>query len=149
MPAYVMIPRMVPGTGPAYLGVANKPFETLADPAQPGPFRIPNFALPEGLTVERLGERRDLLGSFDRLRRDADAGGQMNALDRFNQKAWDILTSADARDAFDLDREPMGVRERYGFMPAFDPKAANRCGCRRGASASCWPAASSRPACGW
>src|SRR5262249_34156357 len=32
LPAYVMIPRMVPGTGPAYLGVAHKPFETQADP---------------------------------------------------------------------------------------------------------------------
>lgn len=128
LPAYVMIPRMVPGTGPAYLGVAHKPFETLADPAQPGPFRVPNFALPAGLTVERLGDRRQLLGSFDQLRRDVDAGGQMNALDRFNQKAWDILTSPAAREAFDLDKEPMSVRERYGFMPPFDPKAANRCG---------------------
>ena len=128
LPAYVMIPRMVPGTGPAYLGVAHKPFETLADPAQPGPFRVPNFALPAGLTVERLGDRRQLLGSFDQLRRDIDAGGQMNALDRFNQKAWDILTSPAAREAFDLDQEPMAVRERYGFMPPFDPKAANRCG---------------------
>jgi hypothetical protein len=128
LPAYVMIPRMVPGAGPAYLGVANKPFETLADPAQPGPFRIPNFALPAGLTVERLGERRHLLGSFDQLRRDVDAGGQMNALDRFNQRAWDILTSPAARDAFDLDQEPMAVRGRYGFLPPFDPGASNRCG---------------------
>jgi uncharacterized protein (DUF1501 family) len=52
----------------------------------------------------------------------------MDALDRFNQRAWDILTSPAARDAFDLDREPAAVRERYGFMPAFDPGAANRCG---------------------
>jgi hypothetical protein len=128
LPAYVMIPRMVPGTGPAYLGVAHKPFETGADPANPGPFRVPNFTLPQGLTVERLGERRQLLGSFDQVRRDLDASGQMAALDRFTQKAWDVLTSPAARDAFDLDREPLAVRERYGFLPAFDPKAANRCG---------------------
>lgn len=128
LPAYVMIPRMVPGTNSAYLGVAYKPFETMADPAQPGPFRIPNFALSQGLTVERLGERRQLLNDFDQLRRDVDATGQMNALDRFNQKAWDILTSPAARDAFDLDKEPMPVRERYGFLPPFDPKASDRCG---------------------
>src|SRR5262249_19134197 len=48
-PAYVMVPRRVPGPGPAYLGVAHKPFETNADPANPGPFRIPNFALPNGV----------------------------------------------------------------------------------------------------
>jgi hypothetical protein len=128
LPAYVMVPRMVPGTGPAYLGVAHKPFETLADPANPGPFRVPNFALAQGVTLERLGDRRALLRGFDDLRRDLDASGQMEALDRFDRRAWDILTSKAARDAFDLDREPAPVRERYGFMAAFDPKAADRCG---------------------
>ena len=128
LPAYVMIPRMVPGTGPAYLGVACKPFETQADPANPGPFRLPNFDLPRGLTVERLGERRGLLRDLDQIRRDVDTSGQMDAQDRFGRQAWDILTSPAARDAFDLDREPAPVRERYGFMPAFDPKASNRCG---------------------
>ncbi len=128
LPAYVMIPRTVPGTGPAYLGVSCKPFETQADPAQSGPFRLPNFRLPEAVTLERLGDRRQLLSNFDTLRRDVDRTGQMDGLDRFQQRAWDILTSPAARDAFDLDREPAKVRERYGFMPAFDPKASNRCG---------------------
>ena len=128
LPSYVMIPRNVPGTGAAYLGAAHKAFETNADPANPGPFKVPNFQLPEGVSVERVGDRRELLAGFDKLRRDVDAGGQMHALDRFGHQAWDILTSPAARDAFDLDREPEPVRERYGFMPAFDPKAADRCG---------------------
>jgi hypothetical protein len=128
LPAYVMIPKMVPGTGPAYLGVAYKPFETLADPAQPGPFEVPNFSLPQGVTLDRVGDRRALLTGFDQLRRDVDGSGQLEALDRFDQRAWDILTSREARDAFDLDREDPKIRERYGFMPAFDPGAINRCG---------------------
>jgi hypothetical protein len=128
LPSYVMIPRMVPGTGPGYLGVSHKPFETQADPATPGPFRVPNFALPQAVTLERVGERRELLRSFDALRRDLDGSGQMQALDRYDQQAWDILTSTAARDAFDLDREPRPVRERYGFMPPFNPGAADRCG---------------------
>jgi hypothetical protein len=128
LPSYVMIPRMLPGADSAYLGVAHKPFETGADPAQPGPFRIPNFSLPQGVTLEQLGDRRTLLGSFDQVRRDVDHSGQMNAVDRFHQLAWEILTSPAARQAFDLDREPVPIRERYGFMPPFDPKAANRCG---------------------
>jgi hypothetical protein len=128
LPAYVMIPRMVPGTGPAYLGVAHKPFETGADPARDGPFQVPNFSFPQGVTLEQIGDRRALLGSFDQLRRDLDNSGQMQAVNRFHQQAWDILTSSAARDAFDLDKEPAPVRERYGFMPAFDPKASNRCG---------------------
>jgi hypothetical protein len=128
LPSYVMIPRGLPGSGPAYLGVAHKAFETGADPAQPGPFRVPNFALAQGVTFGRLGDRRALLRSFDGARRAADQTGQFDAMDRFQQRAWDILTSKAARDAFDLDREPMALRERYGFLPPFDPKAADRCG---------------------
>ncbi len=128
LPAYVMIPKMVPGTNSAYLGVAYKPFETIADPAQPGPFQVPNFALAEGLTVERLGERRSLLASFDRVRRDIDSAGHMLAMDKFADRAVDILCSPSAQKAFDLDSEPAEVRERYGFMPSFDPGAADRCG---------------------
>jgi hypothetical protein len=128
LPAYVMVPRMVPGAGPAYLGVAHKPFETGADPAADGPFRVPNFELPAGVTLERVGDRKALLAGFDGLRRDFDASGQIGAADDFDRKAWEILTSPEARDAFDLDREPAPVRERYGFAPAFDPKASDRCG---------------------
>jgi hypothetical protein len=128
LPAYVMIHRMDPGTGSAYLGVAHKPFETMADPANPGPFRLPNFQLPLAVTMDRLGSRRALMQSFDTMKREADSSGQVEALDRFGQKAWNILTSSAAREAFDLDKEPTRLRERYGFMPAFDPKASNRCG---------------------
>lgn len=128
LPTYVMVPRMVPGTGPAYLGVSYKPFETMADPATLGPFSVPNFALPAGLSYERLGSRRDLLSGFDRIRRQVDSRGQMQAVDGFHQQAWNILSSPAARDAFDLDREPPELRERYGFQPAFDPGPANRCG---------------------
>ena len=128
MPSYVMIPRQVPGTGPAYLGVAYKPFETGSDPADPGPFRLPNFQLPAGVTFDRVGGRRELLDAFDGLRRDVDETGRLEALDKFDRQAWDILTSPAARDAFDLDREPQTLRERYGLDPAFDPKASNRCG---------------------
>src|SRR5262249_36628078 len=126
--AFVMIPRMVPGSNSAYLGVAYKPFETLADPAIKGPFKVPNFELTEGLTVSRLTDRRGLLGGFDRLRRGLDARGQITAVDCCQERAWGILTSPAARDAFDLDAEPQAVRERYGFMPPFDPGASNRCG---------------------
>ena len=128
LPAYVMVPRMVPGTGSAYLGAANKPFETGADPAAIGPFKVPNFSPAEGLTLDRLGERRQLLTGLDRLRQDVDKKGELQALDRFAEKAWEIVASPAAQKAFDLDAEPAALRERYGFIPAFDPGAANRCG---------------------
>jgi hypothetical protein len=128
LPTYVMIPRMVPGTNSAYLGVAHKPFETQADPANAGPFRVPNFALADGITVERIGSRREVLNGFDRIKAEIDRTGQMTAMDRFQSTAWGILSSNAARDAFDLDAEPAAIRERYGFLPAFDPQASDRCG---------------------
>ncbi len=129
LPASVMIPKLVPGTGSAYLGVAHKPFETLADPASLTPFSVPNFSLADGLDVHRLEDRRGLLRGFDRLEEQLDRSGQMRAIDRFQAQAWDILSSPKAKAAFDLDAEPTAMRERYGMHAAFDPKASNRCGC--------------------
>ena len=128
LPAYVMIPRMVPGTDAAHLGVACKPFETGADPANQGPFQVPNFELANGLSVDRLGSLREPPDGFDRLLGDMDHSGQMEALDRFGQKATEMLCSPAAKRAFDLESESPELRERYGFMPAFDPMASNRCG---------------------
>jgi uncharacterized protein (DUF1501 family) len=129
LPTYVMIPRTVPGTEASYLGPAYRPFETQADPAAEGPFQVPNLQAPEGLSVERLAGRRELLGSLDAIRRNVDASGSMEAMDRFQQRAWDIVTGPEARRAFDLDAEPMKIRERYGFMPEFKAPTTDRCGC--------------------
>jgi uncharacterized protein (DUF1501 family) len=129
LPTYVMIPRVVPGTEASYLGPAYRPFETQADPAQEGPFVVPNLQAPEGLSMERLAGRRELLGELDGIRRSVDQSGMMEAMDRFQQKAWEIVTGPEARRAFDLDAEPLKVRERYGLMPEFKASAADRCGC--------------------
>ena len=62
LPSYVMIPRVVPGAGSAYLGVANKPFETGVDPAaDPGPFRVAELRRTREVTLEQIGDRRMLL----------------------------------------------------------------------------------------
>jgi hypothetical protein len=128
LPAYVVIPRNVPGTGPAYLGPKYSAFETRADPATDGPFRVPNFELGEGLSLDRMAGRKDLLAGFDKLRRDTDASGQMETLDSFQQQAWDIVMGGEARRAFDLDAEPAKIRERYGFIPEYKAPTPDRCG---------------------
>lgn len=122
LPAYVMIPRMVPGTDASYLGAATRPFETLADPGDAAPFVVPNLGLPAGLGVGRLRDRKSLLDQFDTMRRETDQSGQMDALDRFQARALDIVTSGAARSAFDLDSEPRAVRERYGYFDAYTPR---------------------------
>jgi hypothetical protein len=72
------------------------------------------FKLPEGLTPERLGNRRSLLAQLDALRAGFDRSGAQDGLDRFDRQAIEMLVGRRARDAFDLDREPEASRERYG-----------------------------------
>lgn len=128
LPPYVMIPQRLPGVDPAYLGKKYAPFETRADPATEGPFVLPNFSLGDSLSLNRLGSRKDLLRSFDDVRREVDASGAMEAADGFTQQAFDVLTSPRSRDAFNLDAEPRKLRERYGFMPAYKAPTPDRCG---------------------
>lgn len=119
LPAYVMIPRMVPGTDSAYLGAAYRPFETMSDPGQPTGFEVPNLRSPEGISVERLGSRRELRTGMDRLRRQMDSTGIMSSMDDFDRQAWEMVTGDKARRAFDFDAEPQSVRERYGIFPGY------------------------------
>src|SRR5262249_18534093 len=96
--------------GTAYLGTAHRPFVPDAN--------LASLQLARGVTPEQLQDRQILLRSFDTLRRDLDdAHGNRAAMDTFTARAWDILTSGKARDAFDIEREPDRVRHRYGRMP--------------------------------
>src|SRR5882672_10869197 len=128
LPPYDMIPSLVPGADAGWLGPAYRPFETQADPAREGPFSVPNLQAPQALSVSRLDDRKSLLSNFDGLRRSMDQSGQMDAMDEFNKRAWDIITGPEARAAFDLDAEPMRIRERYGFMPEYKAPTPDRCG---------------------
>jgi uncharacterized protein (DUF1501 family) len=65
-------------------------------------------------SLQRLQERRQLLTAFDSMRRKLDQSAQAGNLDRYQAQALDIITSARVRDAFDLSREPVPVRDRYG-----------------------------------
>lgn len=71
------------------------------------------LTLVHGLTPERLSDRAYLRAAFDEARRDLDAGGGMEAMDRFTQQAASILTSGRLAAAMDLSREPARVLERY------------------------------------
>ncbi len=98
--------------GAAYLGPAHTPFAVPGDPSSPD-FKINNLALAPELTG-RLDDRVELLAGFDRLRRGLDRSGAMAAMDQFNQRAIELLTSDKARQAFDLSQEDPRVRDRYG-----------------------------------
>jgi hypothetical protein len=65
--------------------------------------------------LERLDVRRRLLAQFDDQRLPMDRTGRGAALDKFQQLAFSLLTSGKMRDALDIGREPMEIRERYGL----------------------------------
>lgn len=116
MLAYVMVPRKIPGTGAAYLGPAAEPFETMADPASKNrKFEVPNLTPANGLTAERMEDRRRLIGALDQLNREADQSGAIEAMDAYERQAWEILTGPRVKKAFDLDSEPESIRQRYGY----------------------------------
>jgi hypothetical protein len=89
-----------------FLGAAYAPFK----PDGPG---MDNMKL-NGVTLDRLQDRRKLLGSFDRFRKDIDTTGAMEGVDAFGQRALDVLSSSKLLDALDLSKEDPRVRERFG-----------------------------------
>ncbi len=133
LPSYVMVPRNIPGTESGFLGPAWSAFETQADPASGGKFRIPNLALSADLSRNRMIQRRELMSQLDRFDRDADRTGQMDAIDDFHRQALEMITGPAAQHAFDLDAEPASVRERYGFHGQFSSRV------RAGGDAPNWP----------
>jgi hypothetical protein len=119
MPAYAAVPYAAsiglrPGYfGANYLGIEHNPFETDGDPNSPK-FEVRNMNLAGGLTVDRLGNRHTLLKDFDRMRRDADTRGAVEAMDRFQQDAYHMVSGEAARKAFDIGSENDKLRDRYG-----------------------------------
>jgi len=92
--------------GPGFLGASQAPFRPM------GPSR--NDMKLQGISLEQLGDRQQLLKSFDRIRRDVDSAGLMKGMDAINQQAFGVLTSSKLADAFDLSKESQRVIDRYG-----------------------------------
>jgi hypothetical protein len=109
LPAYVSLDRPASGPfdfeRPHYAGAAHGPFR---------PFGEAVDDLRPVKDLDRLGDRRTLLATFDALRRDLDASGALDGTDRFQARALGVLTSPRVRDAFDLSRESDRVLAAYG-----------------------------------
>ncbi len=99
------VPWSEPGS-PGFLGPAWQAFRPSHEGAD-------NLRL-NGVTLDRLHDRRALLTSLDRLKRAADISGSLEGMDAFNQAAFGVLTSSRLADALDITREPQEVRDRYG-----------------------------------
>jgi hypothetical protein len=98
---------------PGFLGRAHAAFKPNAD-------GMGSMVL-KGMTLEQLGQRRQLIQAFDNVRREMDAGGSLAGVDEYTRQAFGILTSSKLAEALDLEREPSRIRDWYGRG---DPKPA-------------------------
>ncbi|MFM7844033.1 MAG: DUF1501 domain-containing protein, partial [Planctomycetota bacterium] len=76
----------------------------------------------QGINIDHLGDRRNLLSSLDKFRRDWDNRGAMDGMDVFTQRAMGILTSSELFDALDVSKEDEKTRQRYGYYDPSKPK---------------------------
>ena len=102
-----------PGFYGGWMGQGYDPLWILKDPNAKD-FSVPEFSLNQDISTERLEKRASLLSSYnDRLKGDIQSR-PFAAIDRFQQQAFDILTSRTVQSAFRIQEEKESTRERYG-----------------------------------
>src|SRR5688572_12020653 len=113
MPGYVLLGGYPFGYGGAgYMGGTYNPFTIEGNPANDG-FRVRDVSLRGGVPLERVRRRRTLLHALDGFQREVETS-EVRAMDSFQEKAYALVTSPRAKEAFDLSRESPVLRERYG-----------------------------------
>src|SRR5262249_49594809 len=113
LPSFVAIPQQ--GANPTgYLGVEYGPFETGNTP-QPGrAMEIRGLTLRNGITLEDVDRRQNLLARYDTAFGDfAKEDKILAGMDQFGQKAYAMMRSSKAREAFDLSKESMSISELF------------------------------------
>jgi hypothetical protein len=108
------LPYTRPGQFAARLGVQYEPFYVQGSLAQPLEFRAPALELQAGMTPAHLSNRLELLGALDQLHQGVEQTPPLHTFGQQQQRALSLLLSAQMTQAFDVAREPVAVRERYG-----------------------------------
>ena len=111
VPPYVSLRNQEQWERAYYLGQEHEPFRVGGN-SQPESRQ--NMKLQGGIDALRLTRRSGLRKEFDALRKRVEETTASRALDAFQQRALEVVTSGRVRDAFDVDKEPAEVRERYG-----------------------------------
>jgi len=119
MPSYISVPvassiGLRPGYfGGNWMGMQYDPFQTGGDPNNAN-FKVANLNLPGGMTVDRLANRRDLNQQLDRINKTVERGTLFEAMDKFDRDAFEFVSGARARKAFDINSEDPKLRDLYG-----------------------------------
>ena len=102
------------GQDAGWLGPLHHPMRIDADASKPD-YRVGEFALRADVPQARADARRQLLRELDRQRRGLERQVEVAAARAHYERAFSVLTSRGAAEAFDLTREPRALRERYGM----------------------------------
>jgi hypothetical protein len=122
LPPHVILPEPMGRTGgnlphgqdAGFLGKAHDPFALMADPSKPN-FRVPDLLPPPEIGEVRLQRRKKLRELVDSGLKNFEASDDAKLLDANFASAYRLMTSPNAREAFDLSKEPQSVRDRYGM----------------------------------
>ncbi|MCA9046552.1 MAG: DUF1501 domain-containing protein, partial [Planctomycetaceae bacterium] len=114
VPPYIEMPNPLGPGGPGFYGARFAPFTIDNDPSQPD-FQVRDLNVPPGVTSDRFDRRTRLLAAADQLGAGAQANGKAETLSSYYERALDLVTSPQAREAFDIQRESAEMRERYGY----------------------------------
>jgi len=116
LPTFLMSsPLTWPGQHAGFLGPKYDPWQIVGDPNHPE-FRVDALTLAQGINSGRLEQRRSLLKTLDQNTTVADDTAAFRMTE--DQKlAFTMLSSGKLTQAFELNREPADVRDRYGRHP--------------------------------
>ncbi len=122
LPPFVVLPETMGrgggnlpnGQAGGFLGKAHDPFALNADPSQPN-FKVPDLLPPQDIGTVRLERRRRMRDVVDQTVSIFEATENAALLDDNFEAAFRMMTSPQAREAFDLTKEPQEVRDRYGM----------------------------------
>ncbi len=118
LPPYVCIPsqpNVYAGTG--YLSSAFSAFSLGSDPASKG-FKVRDLDLPAGIDDGRSTTRRTALDAVNDYFHQREKSDNVAAMDTFYERAYSLISSQKAREAFDIGAEPDAIRDEYGRHPA-------------------------------
>ena len=114
LPPYVCVPTM-PNTyaGTGYLSSSFSPFSLGSDPANGG-FKVQDLNLPGGIDDSRFATRRHVLDAVNDHFAKKEKSDGLTAMDTFYERAYSLISSPKAREAFNINAEPAAVRDEYG-----------------------------------
>lgn len=114
LPTFLMEgPLTWPGQHAGFLGPRHDPWQITRSP-NARDFRVDSLRLAQGLEIERLSDRQVLLEQVNRQQAQLAAAAAGRRLSDQQQLAFSVLTSGKIARAFEIDREPAAVRDRYG-----------------------------------